>query len=177
MYVKRNNGARSCKHCCSGKAMTFAYSACVCVCVALGIQHAMRLLHIVISRLPSCTKLFLKSYWTWNVPFDFPLQILSETFLILRRNERDTIQNVHWSSSKVPLFFSDFNETEILSTDFRKYSSIKFHDNPSNGSLVVPCGRTGRNDKANRHVRKIGNLPKIHYLSRKLSSQSTLSLI
>jgi hypothetical protein len=31
----------------------------------------------------------------------FP-KIWSETFLILRRTERDVIKNVHWSSSKVP---------------------------------------------------------------------------
>jgi hypothetical protein len=27
--------------------------------------------------------------------FGFPLQILSETFLIVRRNERDVIKNLH----------------------------------------------------------------------------------
>jgi len=36
---------------------------------------------------------------------------------------------------------------------FEKYSSIKFHENPSNGSPVVPCGRTGgqrdRHNEAN----------------------------
>ena len=26
---------------------------------------------------------------------------------------------------------------------FEKYSNIKFHENPSSGSQVVPCGRTG----------------------------------
>jgi len=27
---------------------------------------------------------------------------------------------------------------------FEKYSNIKFHVNPSNGSRVLPCGRTDR---------------------------------
>jgi len=27
---------------------------------------------------------------------------------------------------------------------FEKYPNIKFHENPSNGSRVVPCGRTDR---------------------------------
>jgi hypothetical protein len=34
--------------------------------------------------------------------FWFYLQLLSETFLIIRRNERDTIKNVYLSSCKVP---------------------------------------------------------------------------
>ena len=33
--------------------------------------------------------------------FRFSLQFLSETFLILRRNERDIIKNVYWTSCKV----------------------------------------------------------------------------
>jgi hypothetical protein len=43
-----------------------------------------------------------------------------------------------------PLFLSDFNETWILSTDFRKSLNVKFHQNPSSGSQVVPCGQTDR---------------------------------
>jgi hypothetical protein len=35
--------------------------------------------------------------------FRSSLQILSETFLILRRNERGMIKNVYWPSSKVPV--------------------------------------------------------------------------
>jgi hypothetical protein len=30
------------------------------------------------------------------------------------------------------------------------YSNIKFYENPSSGSRVVPCGRTDRHDEANR---------------------------
>ena len=42
---------------------------------------------------------------------------------------------------KYPLFLSDCNETWIFSKDWQKYSNIKFHENLSGGSRVVPCGR------------------------------------
>ena len=55
MYVLRNNEALSCKHCCNGKAWSIAYFS---ECVALGIQHAMRVSHIVIRGLFRCTIFF-----------------------------------------------------------------------------------------------------------------------
>ena len=60
--------------------------------------------------------IFEKSYWTQNV-FWFSPQLLSETFLIPRRNERDMIK---MSSCKVPLILPDFNEIWIFATDFRE---------------------------------------------------------
>jgi hypothetical protein len=50
MYVYRNIDARSCNHCCCGKAINITYAECLSV--ALGIQYALRMRHIVICGLP-----------------------------------------------------------------------------------------------------------------------------
>ena len=47
MYVKRNIETRKYNHCCSGEAINITY--CECVFVALGIQLAMRMRHIILS--------------------------------------------------------------------------------------------------------------------------------
>ena len=35
--------------------------------------------------------------------FGFSVQLLSETFFILRRTNQDMIKNVYWTSCKVPV--------------------------------------------------------------------------
>jgi hypothetical protein len=62
--------------------------------------------------------------------------ILCGIFLILRRTERDAIKNVYW------LFLSVLMSLKVFVQIFEKYSSIKFHENPTIGSQDVPCGRT-----------------------------------
>ena len=68
---------------------------------------------------------------------------MSETYLILWSIQRDIVINVH----TYPLLSSDFNQTWIFSTNFRKI--LKFHDYPSTGSRVVLRARTGRQNEAN----------------------------
>ena len=63
--------------------------------------------------------IFGKKFLNINCVLWFPLRLSSAVFLILRRIKRHIFINVHTSSSKV-LFSSDFNETRIVSTDFRK---------------------------------------------------------
>ena len=97
-----------------------------------------------------------RSYRKQNV-FWFSLQLLSETFLVLRSTERDVITNVYWSSCKI-LMTLEFSR-QIC----EKYSNIKFHQNPSSGSRVVPRGRTdGQTDMTKLIVafRNVAKAPK-----------------
>jgi hypothetical protein len=51
---------------------------------------------------------------------------------------------------------------EVSQRIFEKDSNIKFSENPSSGSRVVPCGRTGRqtHDETNSCFRKFTTAPK-----------------
>jgi hypothetical protein len=95
------------------------------------------------------------------------IQILSETFLILKRNERDLIKMCIGLHVKYLLFWSGFNETWIFPTHFqKKYTNIKFYENPSRGSRVVPCGLTdGRTGVTKTIVtfRNFANWPKNYW--------------
>jgi len=56
VYYERNNEARSCNHCCSGKAIGSTYSECVFV--VLVTQHAKLMRSVVICGLSGCTLFF-----------------------------------------------------------------------------------------------------------------------
>jgi len=47
---------------------------------------------------------------------------------------------------------------EFSSRIFEKPSNTKFHENPSSGNRVVPCGRTDRYGEANRRFSLLGKL-------------------
>jgi len=84
-----------------------------------------------------------KGYSTQNVCFDFLYNFFSETFLVLRRNERDMIiyilvfiQNTLCSC---PILMKIACSRQI----FEKSSNTVFHENPSSGAeLFHVDGRT-----------------------------------
>ena len=73
---------------------------------------------------------------------------LSKLFLFLRRIGREMLNNVCWSLCKVPVILVRFWWNLNLLDRFSKNTHIKRHENPSSGSLGVPCGRTGRSKQS-----------------------------
>ena len=132
MYVQRNTEARSRNHCCRGKAIFMCVRARTLVRVpwsvgvCMGVRacsltypecNAMR--HTVTSfEAPLAVPYFPTLSHKWHdfrkklldikCVFRFSLQLLSKSFLILRRIWRDTVINVRTSSCKVPVILVAF---------------------------------------------------------------------
>ena len=116
-------------------------SSMQCTCAILSFVACPALLYF--STLSHKRKIFGKKNIEHNTCDLFSQQILSETYFILRRNERDMNINVYWPSLQYQLFLSDFNATSFSSTYFRKMRKYKFHWSPPSGSRVVPRRGTG----------------------------------
>jgi len=95
--------------------------------------------HIFPHYLKSC-KIFGRASLNVNRVFWFFIQILSEIFLIIRGNERQTIIMYTGVRVNYRLFLLDFNKIWIFFVNFRKI--FKFDGNPSSAKTVVLCGRT-----------------------------------
>jgi len=88
------------------------------------------------------SKIFEKKLLNIKCVFWFSVQLLSETFLILRRLERDMIKNAYWTARKIPVTLVRLMTLEFSRQFWEEYSNAKFHENPSSGGRVVVNGRT-----------------------------------
>jgi hypothetical protein len=131
--------------------------------ISLDIQHAKRLRLVVLPAVTSPLQSFSalshkRQYLRQNV-IEYITCVLifstsmSETYLILRRTERDMIKTYIVFHVQYTLFFWDFIETWFCCHIFEKYPYIKFDVNLSSGSRVAQCalsgGRTDRHNEAN----------------------------
>ena len=145
--------ARSRNYCCRGKSVSITCSECVCVCnVRYPVRNAhapyfhlwiLWMCNIFPHYLTNCT-IFETKLLDTKCVFLFYQQILTETFIILRRTERDVI-NAYQSSRKVSfilvIFWWKLNFFDTFSKNIQIYN---FKQNPSIGSRVVPYVRTDR---------------------------------
>jgi len=136
------------------KTNNYTYSEYVSI--ALVMQHVKHIHHIMLSHvacmaLPYSSTLSHKEHDFWKnitkyIMCVFSLQLLSETFLILRRMQQDIIIIVH---EKYLLFLSDINQTCLFSERFLKNTHKSNFIHPSSENKVVPCHiQTCRNDEA-----------------------------
>jgi hypothetical protein len=137
---KRNNEARSRNHCCCGKAISITYSECLCVCVALVIQHAKRMCGIILSSvawlaLPYFSHIISK----WH---DFRAKACFD-FLY------NFVRNISHSKTTVLRYCHKYHTCICILVRLQWHLNLldrvwktKFHENPSSGSRVVPWRRT-----------------------------------
>jgi hypothetical protein len=108
-YVARNADINTSIQKPYSSSMQRAYAIFYCNLSPVCIHHIFR--HCLIND----TKKLLKT----KCVFWFSLQLLSRTFLILRRIQRDIVKNIKSRHVKYPLFLPCFNATWIFWTDFR----------------------------------------------------------
>jgi len=146
MYVRCNNVARSCHHCCSGKETSLRYPATNGHATYCHLSPA-PLYYIFPNFLINGT-IFERNFLNKKCGFWFSLQLLYQTFLILRRNERDMIKGIHWSSCKSSVILVGFSRKMNFLNRFSKNSQVtNFMKIRSVWSEVLPYeGKDSRRD-------------------------------
>jgi hypothetical protein len=153
MCVWRNTEVRSCNHGCSGRAISVTYSKCVSI--ALVIQHAKPMRHIVLPSL-ACPGLqyfspnyltngviFVKKWLNTECVFWFSLQLRQQRFLILRIIKRGIIINLCRYPCEVPvilfIFWWNVNFLDRVSGNPRLWNLMRIR--PVGAELFCVNGR------------------------------------
>jgi hypothetical protein len=139
MY-KRNFEVRSRNQCCCGKATSISAALYVWdstrMCILYCRLWPVRLYHIL--HMISQTVRFSGKLTEHKACVDFSLEIFSETFVILRRNERDIIVNLQRPSCKVPVILVRFKRN-LISLDrlLKNTQTSKTGHSPTNAPFIT----------------------------------------
>ena len=127
--MQHNEGTVICNHSYSACKVYMPYYSVIC-----GLSGYTIFSHIISQTVQFSGKKLL------NIKrmFRFSLQFPSKTFPILKRIQWDTTINVHMPSCKVSIILDKIEQNLNFLNRHKKYSTIKFHENASSGSPVVP---------------------------------------
>ena len=133
-----------------------------CVFVALVIQHAMRIRHILLSHVASVAlpcfftlshkrHNFWKSVTEYKISFDFLYKFIWNISPYKKNSARYDQKRTHIFTYDGRHSSQILIKCEFSRQTFEKYANIKFHENPSSQSRLVPCGQANRYDEAFRN--------------------------
>jgi hypothetical protein len=179
VYVQRNIVARSYSHCCSGK--TISITCCECVFVAFGIQHAMRMRHIVICDLRGSTIFFHSRKgqgFSERVQNETCVLIFSTSFVRhISHSKKNWTRKIYLGlrvkyPNVIPVRFK-WNFNFLYRFSKKKNSNIKFHKNPSSGSRDVSSGWTVGQTDMTKIIVAFGNFANVPKNSQRIHASET----
>ena len=127
-----------------------------CYVVTCGLSGSTTFSHIIAHK----TRFFLKPIMSTQGVFSFSVQLLSETFLVLRTTERHTNRTVYRSARKVPFVVVRFNLNLNLLYGFSENTKISNFTKTRSVAIELFHAnlRTDRHDEAHGVAEILKNL-------------------